>query len=486
MSAASYPKPGEVTANNRPYHPVGKCLAMILDRSPEVLLAGPAGTGKTRAALEKLNLCARNYPGMRGLIVRKTRESLTESALVTFESQVLLPNHPALQTGGQRRVRQAYHYPNGSTIVLGGMDKPSKTLSTEYDVVYVQEAIELTENDWELLTRPLRHGKMPYQQIIADTNPDAPTHWLKKRCDRGQTVMLDSRHEDNPLFWRNGGWTSVGRDYIAKLDNLTGPRKQRLRFGRWVQAEGGVYEGWDRTIHLIDRFDVPWEWPRYWSIDFGYTNPFACLFFAQDHDGRLYCYREIYRTMTLVEDHAKRMLQLLHEEAESWAKKTGHSVDSILARIRPKAIVCDHDAEGRATLERYLKMGTTKAKKDKLPGIERVQVRLRDAGDGKARLFFFRDRLDGRDPLLEESKSPIGFDEEVDAYIWEDSHKKDEPVDKDNHSADAIRYMIAHFDLHGGPWDAPSSAPAPEQAPREAPRLSEMVPPGRGRLFPRR
>ena len=94
----------------------------------------------------------------------------------------------------------------------------------------------LSEDDWESLTTRLRNGAMPYQQLLADTNPDAPTHWLKRRCDAGRTLLLESRHEDNP---------SVTADYLARLDRLTGARLWRLRHGRWVSAEGVVYEGWD-------------------------------------------------------------------------------------------------------------------------------------------------------------------------------------------------------------------------------------------------
>jgi phage terminase large subunit len=118
---------------------------------------------------------------MRALIVRKTRTSLTESALVTFEDKVL-PEHSRLTEGAQRRLRQSYSYPNGSNIVVGGLDDSQRVMSTEYDMIYVMEAIEATENDWENLTTRLRNGVMPYQQIIADTNPDAPTHWLKGTC----------------------------------------------------------------------------------------------------------------------------------------------------------------------------------------------------------------------------------------------------------------------------------------------------------------
>jgi phage terminase large subunit len=404
------------------------------------LLSGPAGTGKSRACLEVLHFNATEYPGYRGLICRKTRESITESALVTFEEKVVPRDSPILIEGGQRRNRQSYQYPNGSVIVVGGLDKPSRTLSTEYDQVFVQEAIELTEDEWELLTRPLRNGKMPHQQLIADTNPDRPTHWLKRRCDAGKTLLLESRHEDNPALWdqEHKQWTEAGRQYIAVLDSLTGPRYHRLRHGRWVQAEGLVYEAWDAAVHVIDRFPIPASWQRVLSIDFGFTNPFVAQWWAIDGDGRMYLYREIYHTRRLVEDHAHAILHLMRGEPQ---------VD---------AIVCDTDAEDRATLEKHLGIGTTAAVKDVSPGIQAVAARLRRAGDDKPRLFILRDSPVERDSDLEDRKLPCCTAEELDSYVWNTAANRkqgEEPLKKDDHGCDALRYAVMHAEQFLDLWD---------------------------------
>jgi hypothetical protein len=79
------------------FEPHGEVRELFADdRSPlisggttEVLLSGPAGTGKSRAGLELLALEASRNPGMRGLIVRKTATSLTSSGLVTFRRDVV-------------------------------------------------------------------------------------------------------------------------------------------------------------------------------------------------------------------------------------------------------------------------------------------------------------------------------------------------------------------------------------------------------------
>src|SRR5438034_8220843 len=102
--------PEEVVPERKPYTPRGACLALLLDRSAEIVVSGPAGTGKSRACLEKLHLCAEKYAGMRGLIIRKTRESLSESGLVTFEEKVVPVGHRILE-GSRRNFRQSYFYP---------------------------------------------------------------------------------------------------------------------------------------------------------------------------------------------------------------------------------------------------------------------------------------------------------------------------------------------------------------------------------------
>lgn len=412
------------------YQPYGAARQLFACRADEVLLSGPAGTGKSLSSLQKLHLAASKYPRMRGLIGRKTRVSITESAMVTFEHKVLHPLDGVRFHHGD----QEYRYPNGSVIVVAGFDKPTKIHSTEYDMAYVQEATELNVEDWETVTTRLRNGVMPYQQLLADCNPDRPDHWLKQRCDQGVTVMLDSRHQDNPTYWdaAKGVWTSAGLGYLAKLERLTGVRKLRLKDGLWVAAEGLVYDGWDRRIHLLDRFEIPAAWPRFWVVDFGYTNPFVWQAWAMDPDGRLYCYREIYFTHRLVEDHARTIKQVTQGEP------------------RPRAIICDHDAEDRATLERHLGIKTIAAKKAISPGIQHTAVRLRPAGDGKPRLFFLRDALVETDPELVDAKKPLCSEQEIEGYVWDTSagrKRGEQPVDQDNHGMDCTRYVVAHFDL---------------------------------------
>lgn len=437
------------------YQPFGTAIEAFKYKGPELLYAGPAGTGKSKCLLEKLHAVALKYPGMRGLIVRKTLASLGSTALVTYEEHVAkehLANGEVTWFGGSAKEAACYRYKNGSRLVVGGMDKSMKIMSSEYDVVYVQEATELTEEDWEAITTRLRNGKVPYQQIIADANPDVPTHWLKIRCDTGKTHHIRSRHEDNPILFNQnpdgttGTLTEIGKNYISKLDALTGVRYQRLRKGIWCAAEGLVYEEFDPEIHVHKRIAVPpVSWTRYITVDFGYTNPMVVQFWAEDEDGRLYLYRELYHTKTTVEDMCPQIKEAMNLKKEP----------------RPRMIICDHDAEGRAVLEKHLGMSTKAAKKTVEDGIQAVKMRMvRSEADGRPRIYLCQDAVVKKDPDLADRKKPTSTLEEVVGYIWDrgtvkaqldGKPPKEMPVKEDDHGMDAMRYMVAERDLKARP-----------------------------------
>jgi hypothetical protein len=470
VTALVEPASGEEVIEHR-YVPRGTAMQLLECRDKEVLISGPAGTGKSRACIEKIHLLALINPGMRALMARKTQVSMTSTGLVTYREHVA---KEAITTGivrwygGSQEEAAGYRYSNGSIINVGGMDKPTKIMSSEYDVAYVQESIELTEADWEAITSRLRNGKISFQQLIADTNPDTEIHWLKQRCDRGTTTMLNSRHEDNPVLFdrviesHQGKetvryvTTTAGQSYIEILNNLTGVRKLRLRDGLWVAAEGIVFEDWNPTIHMVDRFKIPDEWTRWWVVDFGHTNPFVLQCWAEDPDGRLYRYREIYMTGRLVEDHAKQIMRIVCPGA-TWDDKNTCWVGGNWIEPKPRAIICDHDAEDRATLKRYLGLGTKAATKTVLDGIDAVSGRMRVAKDGKPRVLFLRDSLVERDPKLVAAKLPCNTEEEIPGYVWDRAPgkaPKEAPVKENDHGCDTLRYMIAERDLRpqGSPY----------------------------------
>lgn len=426
------------------YEPRGAALRLFSTKDGEVLLDGPAGTGKSMAALYRLHLACLKHKNIRCLVVRKTNVSLAATTLVTYENKVAkeaIANGTVHWYGGSQRRPPAYQYRGGSEIVVGGMDKPEKVLSSEYDLIFVDEATELTETDWETLGTRLRNGVLSWQQQIAACNPGPPSHWLNKRAT---VKRLISRHHDNPRYYSaEGKLTPEGVDYIeGKLGALTGVRKLRLKDGTWAAAEGLIYEDYDPAVHIVDPFPIPHDWPRYWAVDFGFTNPMVVQMWAKDPDGRLFLYREFYRTRRTVAEHCEDIARVLMESPQKDADGLWRGR---WTEPRPSAVLADHDAEGRVVFERGLGIHTTPADKRVNLGIETTQERFKTH-----RIFILSDALVSMDEALREAGRPVCTADELTGYIWDikpDGSSQERPRKEDDHGMDAMRYMVAEADM---------------------------------------
>jgi hypothetical protein len=309
-------------------------------------------------------------------------------------------------------------------------------------MIYVNEAVELTEHEWELCSVRLRYGVMPYQQLIADVNPDVQTHWLNQRCIAGKTTRILSRHKDNPMLWdaRRERWTMFGETYIRKLHALTGVRKRRLADGEWCAAEGQVFDEYDTALHLVSDADLDDVQYRSFvaGVDWGYTNPGVIGVFGIDGDKRMVEVFEVYQT-------GKTM--------DWWIPKA----KAISARYGNLPFVCDPSEP--AYIQQFVDAGLNAfaGVNDILPGINAIKQRLTPPDDGRPRLLFHRDALESIDPQLSEDKKPTRLIDELPAYIWAQnaaSGRKERPVDADNHGADMLRYAVMHVDGPQPPaWD---------------------------------
>lgn len=411
-----------VAKRQRAYTPYGSNLEAWNSIEREVLLSGAAGTGKTRAWLQKLHYNAEKYPGMRGLILRKTRASLSQSALVTFEQHVLGLDSP-LVAGPTREHRAAYRYPNGSELVLGGMDNPTRIMSTEFDMIYIPEAIELTLDEWESLTTRLRNGKMPYQQMAADTNPSFPKHWLKRRCDDGRTQLIFCKHEDNPRLYDpvTHEWTVEGRTYLDALENLTGVRYQRLRHGLWVQAEGVVFDNFDEALNVTLEAEYTLDRAVAWGVDDGYAygagpgtqsyHPRVVLFGQVTALGGMNIFDEYYATQELSERTLTNVLE------RPYARPDIAYVDSSAAEFKARI----HE-------QQIPTMGATHMVSE---GIKNTRRLICD-GNG-VRLLTIHPRC-------------VNLIRELQSYQYDEHSRvanvgEPKPLKQDDHGIDSLRYM---------------------------------------------
>jgi len=404
----------QVVAFNAPYNPLGGARELWRCHAPEILIDGPAGTGKTRAVLEKVYVLINNWPGARVLLVRKTRAAMSETVLVTWETKVLPFGSPLL-AGPNRHCRTTYEHPNGSRVVLGGLDNVDRILSGEYDLIVAHEATEITENDWEKLLTRLRNGVVPYQQGIAECNPGYPAHWLKVRADAGRMTRILSRHTDNP---------SLTPEYLERLSHLTGHRHARLFLGQWAAAEGLVYAAWDAPKFVRDR-KAHWE-RAILSVDEGYANPASVGFWLVDNDSYPHRVDEFYHAGQLesaVVGACRRFMEIA---------KRKHKLDLEAVIVDPSAakLIAALEEDG---------FPVQQADNDVLPGIASLQERLTLDAQGRPRITI--------------SPKCAAFKAEIESYQWaenRDGSRADKPVKHNDHSMDETRYFSRYLDAYAG------------------------------------
>lgn len=341
-----------LASQNREYVLRGAALEIQSCADPEIAIEGAAGTGKSLAVLYKLHRLAQQYRGARLLICRQTRESLTESALVTFERDILGEGHP-LTFGAYRPSRHSYRYTmTGSEIIIAGMrqagkDQRAKIMSTDFDLIYVQEAPEILEMDYEKLTTRLRNNKMPYQQIILDLNPDVPLHWIYRRETSKKLRLFHSYHKDNPSLWNGTDWTPEGKIYLERLSRLTGVQRARFFEGKRAMAEGLIYgDVWDDgavdgNVTELAEYVPDENLQVLWGVDDGYagaidetgyytaeSHPRAFLLAQIHNDGTICIFNESYAIKKLSNVHVKQVLEL------PYSKPVGAAVDKSAAELR--------------------------------------------------------------------------------------------------------------------------------------------------------
>ena len=411
------------------FRPLPWQLPALLDKHPTVLLAGPSGAGRSRCAAEKVHAFMMKFPGATGLMVRKKRQAMTNSTVLFYDRTVV---------GKDQRVRHVpskfrFEYENDSVLVYGGMfdEEQKESLRSigqggALDIAWMEEANSFVEDDYNELLARMRGRAAPWTQVLLSTNPDHPRHWIRQRLIlKGEAHAYIAGPLDNPY---------LPDEYIDTLKRMTGVTGLRLRDGKWVQAEGAVYPEYDDSIHLIDPFPIPDDWQRIVAIDFGFTNPFVCLWGAISPDDVLYIYRQIYMSQRTVRAHAETINGFM-------------DIDPIVYAI------CDHDAEDRATLEEN-GIYTIPAVKEVEAGLNAVRDRLKLRGNGKPGLYIMRNSLVEVDPHLRDKARPLNLEDEFPAYVWaevkDNKPLREVPLKINDHACDALRYMCMALSFGAG------------------------------------
>lgn len=397
---------------------------------------GARGGGKSWAVRTKAKLLALRYPGIKQLIVRRTYKELTGNHINILRTETL-------GIAKYNSTDKVLKFANGSTIEFMYCARNSDLdalQGQEYDVIYLDEATQLSEYQMKAITACCRGVNDFPKRIYYTCNPGGQGHAYVKR------IFIDKRYlaSENPgdyefiqaLVDDNTALMEAQPDYVAQLDALPEKLREAWRFGRWDVFEGQVFAEFvddpgryrDRVqTHVIEPFKIPDSWKIYRGFDWGYAKPFSVGWYAVDHDNVMYRFREMYgctgEADRGVEWTVQRVANEIRRIEETDAQLKGRQITG----IADPAIWQEDGGESIAETMQRQRVYFHKADHKRLPGKMQCHYRLAFNDEGIPRFYVFN--------------TCKHFIRTIPALIYSETDVEDVDTKMEDHIYDEWRYV---------------------------------------------
>lgn len=300
----------------------------------EVLFGGSAGGGKSFALLAD-PMRYFGHPAFNGLILRRTNDELRE---LVWKSQELYPK--AYKGAKWAEKKSQWTFPSGARLWMTYLERDEDVLRyqgqafsyiafdeltqypTPFPWVYMRSRLRTTDPDLPIYmratTNPGSSGHAWVKKMFIDPAP-ANKKFVATDVETGKPLVYPEGHEKagEPLFYRkfipatlkDNPYLMEGGQYEANLLSLPEMQRRQLLEGDWNIAEGAAFPEFKASVHTCEPFDIPKDWRRFRSCDYGYSSYSAVHWYAIDPNYEtLYVYRELYLSKHTGKDLARAVL----------------------------------------------------------------------------------------------------------------------------------------------------------------------------------
>jgi hypothetical protein len=308
----------------------------------EVFYGGARGGGKSFALLaDPLRYCTKQKH--RALIIRRTMPELRD--LINHSQQLYPKAYPGAKW---REQEKEWKFPSGARIEFGYAENLTDVLRYQgqsYTWIGIDELPQYANVDiYNFLRSSLRSvdPDIPVYMRATGNPGNVGSLWVKnmfvdpavpntkfdieiktplgvKKISRR---FIPAKLQDNPYLMQTD-------DYYAMLASL--PEVQRKQFleGNWEAYEDSSFPEFNKEIHVIKPFDIPRNWMRFRTCDWGYSSPACCLWLAVDFDNNIFVYRELYTQRITADIFARKVLDAEQGEyirygvldSSTWARR---------------------------------------------------------------------------------------------------------------------------------------------------------------------
>ena len=279
---------------------VPKFYPLLMDYSKRwEFWCGSAGSGKSYTIAQRLVIRCCREP-IRVLVCRRYATTLRNSCFALFKE--ILAKWQLTSYVKIRETDMSIIFPNGSQIIMVGLDTEEKLLSlTNISTVWIEEAYEVEKSKVEQLNLRMR-GEASNQQLILSWNPISKNSWLYNFTVEeppSNSVFIHSTYKDNPF---------LNAEYVAALDEMEtrNPAKYRVYgLGEWgVDTEGLVITNWRKEeFNPMELAALGYEHRA--GCDLGWIDKTAIIDTLYDRDNKtIYVFNEFYKSGCQLSDIA--------------------------------------------------------------------------------------------------------------------------------------------------------------------------------------
>lgn len=244
---------------------------------------------------------------------------------------------------------------------------------------------------------------------------------------KGLTWVYDeiylNKRQSKEIFYVKMEWGDnpfLDPDEVKEMtESLSPDALDARRYGNFRSCGGLVYPEFDPSVHVIEPFDVPFEWQDVISIDPGLRNPLSAHFYCADGDGNIYVVGEHYEAEKDVDYHAEKIKETA--DRLGWRRNSDGSLSALMDSAATQRTLSSVKSVAELFYERGIK-ADCRVNKDMFSGISRVKSVF---AARPARIFIFADCVN----MIREIKS----------YYWGNN---DLPVKRDDHAMDELRYYV--------------------------------------------
>lgn len=332
---------------NVEYIPNSKQKIFHKSNADEVVYGGAKGGGKSCALVMEALAYALEHPKANMYIFRETYDDLEANIIREWKEKV--PSELYTYNASKHQAKLI----NGTSLKFRYIRNYSDAEGYQgrsMDWVGIDELTKHEKRSVQVILSCLRSPKGYPPRFRGTCNPGGIGHvWVKEdyidSTNYGKEIIKDKVTGNLKQFipatvYDNDVLMDNDPNYVKRLENLPEREKQAFLHGNWNIIEGRFFTSFKEEIHVINPIDIPKDWKRYISLDYG-LDMLSVLWFAIDNHGTIYVYREFNQSDIIISEAAEYITRYSYDEniriryapGDLWNRRqeTGRSAADIFA-----------------------------------------------------------------------------------------------------------------------------------------------------------